>query len=437
VVSGHDDGTARSLFAWWVVAPAWEMPVQSATVRVQMPAPSVVVRCRIGGDAAAPCSLTGAGTSSLTLTATYLLPHSGVELAVTTTAPPSARVAIPWSSSLDPVIGSGTQAALVLVLVALVLAVLGRLWAIRAEERPPATPVQYRPPDGLGPVQVVYLATETTGTQALTSTLFHLAERGLVRLEQSDPVWSVERVADQQEWEEIDPVTRAVGRGLWLLEPGDVFRTRPDEATGAQVRAAIQGLEQATRSWALSTGLWRPSPWEWVGRVLVVLSLVVALMAGLVGPALYSLPFLAFSVAGAGLLATGTTRRRTPAARELWARALGFQRLLTTPSSEDRFDYAAGVDVWMSYLPYAVAFGAADAWAAKYRTATGVAPPLPTWYPATGFAPSSLHPFSTGIGSFGDSIQASVSAYSAAHSGGGGGFGGGFGGGGGGGGGSW
>ena len=80
-------------------------------------------------------------------------------------------------------------------------------------------------------------------------------------------------------------------------------------------------------------------------------------------------------------LATGATTRRTPAGRELWSRAAGFRRLLATPSSEDRFDYAARQDLYIAYIPYAVAFGVADKWAAKYRAATNTEPPVPWWYP--------------------------------------------------------
>ncbi len=59
----------------------------------------------------------------------------------------------------------------------------------------------------------------------------------------------------------------------------------------------------------------------------------------------------------------------------VWSRAGGFQRLLSTPSAEDRFDFSARTDLFIAYVPYAVAFGVADRWAEKYRVSHPVRAP--------------------------------------------------------------
>ena len=71
--------------------------------------------------------------------------------------------------------------------------------------------------------------------------------------------------------------------------------------------------------------------------------------------------------------------RRTAQGRELWSRAGGFQRMLSTPSSVDRFDFSGRRELYTAYIPYAVAFDCADAWAQKYETETGEPAPTPVW----------------------------------------------------------
>jgi uncharacterized membrane protein len=89
-------------------------------------------------------------------------------------------------------------------------------------------------------------------------------------------------------------------------------------------------------------------------------------------------------------------------------------------------------------VPYAVAFGCADAWASKYRASVGHEPPTPSWYPVSTYYGASMFSSSGGFDAFDSAVASSVAAYSAAHSSSSsGGGGGGFSGGGGGGGGSW
>ena len=145
-----------------------------------------------------------------------------------------------------------------------------------------------------------------------------------------------------------------------------------------------------------------------------------------------------FAVFGFGIARAGAGTRRTKAGRDLWSRAGGFKRILSTPSAQDRFDFSGRQELYTAYIPWAVAFGCADAWAKKYRTEVGTEPPVPAYFAGyyagahTGdYVNSMVHDFSS-------TVSSSISAYQAtqSHSSGGGGFSGG-GGGGGGGGGSW
>ena len=86
--------------------------------------------------------------------------------------------------------------------------------------------------------------------------------------------------------------------------------------------------------------------------------------------------------------------------------------MLSTPSSENRFDFSGRQDLYTAYIPWAVAFGCADVWAAKYRTETGAEPPVPTYFPVGG---SWGHgdPTSSMVDSFSDTMSSAISSYEA------------------------
>ncbi len=128
------------------------------------------------------------------------------------------------------------------------------------------------------------------------------------------------------------------------------------------------------------------------------------------------------------------------AGRDLWSRVGGFHRVLSTPSSQERFDFSGREELYTAYVPWAVAFGCADEWAAKYRTEMGTEPPAPSLLRPRvrrRVAGQLRRPM---VDDFSSTVDSAISSYEATQkrssSGGGGGFSGG-GGGGGGGGGSW
>ena len=88
----------------------------------------------------------------------------------------------------------------------------------------------------------------------------------------------------------------------------------------------------------------------------------------------------AFAVFGVSLAAPGAGTRRTRTGRDLWSRAGGFKRILSTPSAQDRFDFSGRQELYTAYIPWAVAFGCADEWAEKYRTEMATEPPVPSYF---------------------------------------------------------
>ena len=84
--------------------------------------------------------------------------------------------------------------------------------------------------------------------------------------------------------------------------------------------------------------------------------------------------------------------------------------MLSTPSSELRFDFSARKECFLPYLPYAVAFGVAKQWSAKYTDEVSEPPPTPDWinYSSQRVTTASLM---TAVGTFETTVNSTISAY--------------------------
>src|SRR5262249_27539327 len=159
---------------------------------------------------------------------------------------------------------------------------------------------------------------------------------------------------------------------------------------------------------------------------LILVGVVVTGFTALIplfGMSLSALVPGAFTLAASPLVVPTAATVRTAKGRDLWSRLGGFQRMLSTPSSKERFDFSGRQDLYTAYIAWAVAFGCADAWAKKYRTEVGAEPPVPAYFAGyyagahTGdYVSSMVHDFSS-------TVSSSISAYQAtqSHSSGGGG----------------
>lgn len=426
----------RSVFYWNVVAPGWLMPIERADITITLPAAAGQVQCSALRTGDGPCVLAGSGSDTVTIAASNLAPGDPVTVRIGLDGPVPKRAMVPWPVNVDPVLGHRPAVVVLVALAALAMLAAGIAWARRSHERPPGFPVMYAPPDGLGPTQVVYVGSEGVGEKAVTSTLLHQAEQGLVRLRRDDSDnWTVVGEAAAERWASTDPVTRRLGEALGVTTPGGVFRADRSAAAGKTLSKATAELRRECRAWARRESLVVSERSEIVGKVVVVLCAALAVLgfSTAVAPTMVGLPFAALVVGGWELLRPGAGTRRTGAGRELWSRTGGFERMLSTKSSADRFHFAAQKDLYLAYIPYAVAFGVADAWADKYRAATGQEPPVPAWYPYSGTGMRGLSGSGASFDSFESALSASISSYQASQSS----SGSGGGGGGGGGGGSW
>jgi uncharacterized membrane protein len=282
--------------------------------------------------------------------------------------------------------------------------------------------------------------TEQVSREAYVGSLLHAAERGAVRLDRNGDSWAVTRLDNPTGWSFLDPVTsQAVG--LLTGPQGSFVTSESDVAAGKQLAAEVERFNAGVPSWARQQGLMASSGLGCAGTLPLLAA--VALAGWIVFTDPFGLRVSAlvpgfFALGAAELLSPGAATRRTEAGRDLWMRIGGFHRILSTPSAVQRFEFAGRQELYAAYLPWAVAFGCADAWADKYRTELGTDPPMPLYFGGyygggSGFYATQM------VNDFSSTMNAAISSYEATQtssSGGGGGFSGG-GGGGGGGGGSW
>ncbi len=441
--AGQEKG--HSLFLWDVVPGGWQMDIAKSTTTINLPKPSGDLKCASSAQGQSfPCTIDGKGTRTVTVTTGALPPRVPVSVLVDVPVTTPHRHTLPWGIASDVVFGRSVIIAILLFALSLVGLVVGYLWERRTREPEPGFPVMYEPPAGLGPVQTAYVATERVPGKALTSTLLYQAEQGLTKLtDNGDNHWDIVGTGTPDQWAKTDAVTRSVGEALGLTTAGGTFAADGSVSSGSTLQSLQGSIGSTVRDWATTSEVIVPVGSERFGRVAVITAMVLGAAGLIFNPfqvSLMGLPFAAFAIGGAGMLLAGVGTRRTTAGRDIWSRAGGFERLLSTTSNKERLDFSARKELYTSFIPFAVAFDCADRWANKYKVQTGQEPPSPMWFGGVAGS-SSGSGFSGGpsFSSFESSLSSSIGAYQATQSssssgGGGGGFGGG---GGGGGGGSW
>ncbi len=435
------DPDATSAFFWNVIAPGWNNTIQRADISVTLPAEVTGAQCSVGygvGRACLDLIVTG---KTVQLSATDLRPRTPVTVRAGVDVPTPPQTSLPWSHAWDPILGQSVTGVLWIAGLTVVAALGALLWYRTTVEPSPGFPLQYAPPEGLGPVQMEYIRTESVPTNGLTATLFYLGDRGMIELRQvNDEHWKVRGLVDIAEWDRVDPVSRKVGIALKVNRPGTEFEAKKTVKSGEKLNKAKTDMAKAAQKWAFDGGLMvkrRKELWVRTANAIALILAVLGFIRWGFPTTMWGLPFAAFFVLTARSWIGGVGTRRTAAGRELWSRAGGFHRMLATDSAETRFDFGARKDLYTAYVPFAVAAGAAALWAKKYETAMGTPAPQPGWYSSSsttgwGFAGGSG---GGNFDSFESALSSSIGAYTASQSssgggggssgGGGGGFGGG------------
>lgn len=431
-----------SAFYWNLVPGGWRQSISDIDLRVHLPkASAVTVPCAVGAGLSSGCTVQGAGTQDLAVHVDHLAPDTPVTIkASMAMAAPAEGHHLPWTASWDPVLGTRAWLVPIVALLALLAGAVGAWLSARTLERTPGFPLQYAPPEGIGPAQAAYILHETTPQRAYVASLLYAADKGLVSMESPEKhSWTV--TSKDAAAEGLDDVTRSTVHSL--VGSGSFTASRKDVAAGLQLKQQLESFRSRVRTWGTASGnLSRAGFASW-GRVAVIACAVlvaVCLFLRPLGMSMTGLVPAAFAMMGLSLLRPGAATYRTAQGRELWSRVGGFKRILETPSSKERFDFSGRQELYTAYIPWAVAFDCADQWAEKYRTEVGAEPPVPAYFAGGYYAGSINQSVGSMVEDFDRTVSSAISSYDATQRSSGGGGGGGFsggGGGGGGGGGSW
>jgi uncharacterized membrane protein YgcG len=434
---------SETQFYWNLIPSGWAQSITAADLTVHLPADAEKVQCAVGDDTSG-CTVDGEGTKTLHVTAADLEPRTPVTLkAGLDMETPPAGGTLPWPQALDAVFGPNVAGLGVVLFLSLLAAMLGLHLAKRAAEREPQFPIMYAPPEGVGPAQAAYLVTEQVDDEQYVATLMYAAEKGAIDLDRADDAWTIKDKNGAAGWAGLDPVTSGVAH--LLGGPGTSFVAAPsDVEAGKRLKTEIASFKDGTKSWAAGAGLMAKSGFGGLSALVIGACFLGVFLIAIINP--FNMSFIAlilgaFAVFAVSLAAPGAGTRRTKTGRDIWSRAGGFKRILSTPSAQDRFDFSGRQELYTAYIPWAVAFGCADEWAEKYRTEMASEPPVPSYFGSAYAGAYAGSAVSSMVSDFNSTVSSAISSYdatqsSSSSSSGGGGFSGG-GGGGGGGGGSW
>ncbi len=433
----------ESQFYWQLIPTGWLQDIEKATLTVHLPVPSEDdVQCAVGLDETDGCEAEGAGSDTLTVTTGPLDDHTPVSIKTGLDLPvPEQDKDVPWGARWDRTLSTSPVLLGLVILLGVGAGVLGAVLARMTYERKPQFPLMYGPPDGIGPAQGKYILTETIDKEAYVATLMHAAEHGAVDLQKGPDSWVITDKRGPEGWRGLDEVSGGVAH--LLSGPGTSFvAARKDVKAGERLKTELADFESKTKTCAIASGNLTKAGIGGLGGTLVLLGFLGAVAIAIWNPLSMTMVGLipgAFAVCGAPMIKPGAGTRRTRQGRDIWSRLGGFHRVLSTPSSQDRFDFSGRQELYTAYIPWAVAFGCADEWAAKYRTETGAEPPVPHYFGSAYAGAAAGSYVDSMVSDFNETVSSAISSYQATQSssgGGGGGFSGG-GGGGGGGGGSW
>jgi uncharacterized membrane protein YgcG len=427
---------------WNATGDEWPVPIDGATVRVELPPGTSPTRvaCYTGpaGSTERACAI----SASVPVAAAVTRPLRTREGFTVAVGFPKGVVAEP----------SGFQKALArlrdygvhwVLLPVLTLAALVGRWrrAGRDPKVSEAIAVRYEPPPGLSPAEIGTVFDERADLDDVTSTIVDLAIRGFLTIEElassrllffsttdtrltrkTPPAGATPKPHERKVLDGLF----AGGSSVLVSDLRDKFYRHLPGIQDA-LYGALGGGE------ALFTG--RPdrvrTGWQIAGGAIVILAFFLPPAIGVVGAA---------SAAVSGLMVLAAARampQRTRRGREVYEQILGFREFLTRVEA-DRLERLGGrtAATFERLLPVAIVLGVADRWAEAFA---GVYTAPPTWY-SGGFDGGTPQPrdlvrnVGRSLDTMGRAMASSPRGSGSSGSGGGGSSGGGFGGGGGG---SW
>ncbi|MGI9021689.1 MAG: DUF2207 domain-containing protein [Acidimicrobiales bacterium] len=431
-VEGALNGFAEHGELYWnAIGTEWYVPIVRPSVTVTTPVAATAAACFAGPlGSSSPCAVARVVGNEAEFSNSGLVPGNGLTVvislpkgAVAATGPIlDERWAVQRAFSLTPATVGGFS-----LLLLLAAGGIGWLFWRQGRDRrtaggafessvPPQAgstdesvplfaerdgPVLYRPPDGLRPAQLGVLVDESADPLDVTATVVDLAVRGYL---------TIEEVERETRW----------SRGDWNLtaaKPADddllpyerdlltsIFSNRVDvklselKDTFHDDLKRIEGElydDSVAHGWFAKRPDRVRSKWLFAGiAVTVVGGGLVALTAAFTHAGLVFVPvFLAGVVMAIG---HRWMPARTAKGSAALSQVLGFRRYIETAEA-DRMQFAEQENIWATYLPYAIVFGATKRWAKAFDgLGAEQQAQVSTWY---------VSPYAFSSGSFSESMD--------------------------------
>lgn len=406
----EEDDQAWTEFYWNITGDEWPVRIDQASARVVLPSRATGVRARAftgaygstasDADVAITETVIEAGTrgglgikQGLSLTVAWDTREGGLPDGAFVVAPPTRVDRIgAWLRSNWPIF-----------VPALVFLLMYNLWSrIGRDPQQLAVSPRYEPPEGITVSEAGALIDNRADMRDVTAMIVDLAVRGFLRIRKEEQAkvlgfaigsqnYTFELVQDRSAWSplqaheskllgalfsgRIGEVTStsdlknsfyknlpSIKNSLWdSLVANGFYRSRPDHVQGVwMVGAGMVGLGGAMAGLFLSAAT----------GMSAVTTVVAAILSGIIVGAFGSL-----------------MPARTIAGARAQEQALGFEEFLNRVES-DRFKrMITGPEMFERYLPFAMAFGVEDQWAAAF--ADIYKDVQPSWY--SGPAGSRFH----------------------------------------------
>ncbi|HWN19672.1 MAG TPA: DUF2207 domain-containing protein [Gemmatimonadales bacterium] len=398
---------------WNVTGDEWDVPIEVATARIELPAAATGVRAiafnGVYGSTARDAVVKTEGTTVRVTMPHRLDFHEGLTAVVGwdkgLVSPPSeAEKAVGVLASNWP-----------LGIPILVFLAMFTLWRrVGRDPRRLPVAVQYEPPDSITPAEAGTLMDESADMRDITATVTDLAVRGHLRIEEREQsalfglITRQEYIFHRLEPAGLPPLVaheEQVFRGIFARGKNEVKLSELEN----EFYKILPAVKTQIFKRLIDRGLYRSRPdrvkSHWRVGAIVVVGLIISL--GVVLSAKFQLTPVPFILAAlvTGLIVFLFSRympARTTAGARTLERLLGFEEFLSRVEKENYERVVKTPEMFERYLPFAMAFGVERKWAKAFQN---IYREPPKWYVGSNSSAFDLGRLSNSLSDLSDRAQ--------------------------------
>jgi uncharacterized membrane protein YgcG len=404
---------------WNVTGDEWDVPIQAASARIELPAGAAGLRAiafnGAYGSTAQDAEVVTEGTSVRVTLAQPLGFHEGLTAVVgwdkgLVAEPTEADRAVGFLASNWP-----------LGIPIVVLLGMFALWR-RVGRDPGRLPiaVQYDAPDSLSPAEAGTLIDESADMRDVTATVVDLAVRGFLKIEEREEKvllglltmrdYVFHRLAPPEGARALEDHESRVLGGIFEGRSAVKLSELDNE-----FYQHLSGIRESIYARLVGRGLYRSRPDKVKRRWLVgavVLGGAIVAFGSTIGAAwldMTPLPFVIAAIAS-GLIVAAFGRimpARTVVGARALERVLGFEEFLRRVEGDRLERVVKTPEMFERFLPFAMAFGVERKWAKAFQD---IYREPPTWYVGSTAGPFDMNGFTSRLGDLSSRAESSMSS---------------------------